>query len=44
VTSVKNGEIELSNGKKLKSHFTIVATDASKLISNLNQINTMAVM
>lgn len=35
VKSVKDGEIVLSDDKKLESHFTIVATDASKLISNL---------
>jgi len=35
VTSIKDGEIVLSTNNKLESHFTIVATDASHLISNL---------
>jgi protoporphyrinogen oxidase len=35
VTSVQDGEIVLSDNKKLESHFTIVAMDASRLISNL---------
>jgi protoporphyrinogen oxidase len=35
VTSIKDGEIVLSDNKKLESNFTIVATDASRLISNL---------
>ena len=35
VTQIKDGEIVLSNGEKLESHFTIVATDASSLIPNL---------
>lgn len=35
VTSLKDGEISLADGTKLESHFTIVATDASHLISNL---------
>ena len=35
VTSIKDGEIVLADNKKLESHFTIVATDASNLISNL---------
>jgi protoporphyrinogen oxidase len=35
VTSIKDGEIVLSDNKKLESHFTIIATDASSLISNL---------
>jgi protoporphyrinogen oxidase len=35
VTSIKDGEIVLSDNKKLESHFTIVAADASSLISNL---------
>lgn len=39
VRSIKDGELELENGEKLKSHFTIVAADASTLIPNLkNQI------
>lgn len=40
VTSVKDGEISLTDGTKLKSHFTIVATDASHLISNLKNQTT----
>lgn len=40
VSCVKGGEIMLSNGEKLESHFTIVATDASSLISNLKNQNT----
>jgi protoporphyrinogen oxidase len=36
VTSLKDREIVLEDQSKLESHFTIVATDASKLISNLN--------
>lgn len=34
VASIKDGEITLDDNKKLESHFTIVATDASHLISN----------
>ena len=40
VTSIKDGEIALSNGEKLESHFTIVATEASNLISNLKNQTT----
>jgi protoporphyrinogen oxidase len=36
VTSLKDKEIVLEDQSKLESHFTIVATEASKLISNLN--------
>ena len=35
VASIKEGEVMLENGTKLESHFTIVATEASGLISNL---------
>jgi protoporphyrinogen oxidase len=35
VASIKDGEVVLENGTKLESHFTIVATEASSLISNL---------
>jgi protoporphyrinogen oxidase len=35
VASIKDGEVMLENGTKLESHFTIVATEASSLISNL---------
>ena len=35
VTSINNEELVLSDNEKLKSDFTIVATDASHLISNL---------
>ena len=35
VTAIKDGVITLSDAKTLESHFTIVATDASDLISNL---------
>jgi protoporphyrinogen oxidase len=35
VTAIKDGEIMLIDGTKLESHFTIVATEASDLISNL---------
>lgn len=39
VASIKEGEVMLENGTKLESHFTIVATEASGLISNLrNQV------
>lgn len=37
VKSIKDREIELSNGDKLESHFTVVATDASHLIPNLKK-------
>ena len=40
VSSIKDGEILLTNGKSLKSDFTIVATDASNLIQNLNRQST----
>jgi protoporphyrinogen oxidase len=35
VKSIKDGELELENGEVLINDFTIVATEASKLISNL---------
>ncbi|WP_108116703.1 FAD-dependent oxidoreductase [Kordia periserrulae] len=35
VKAVEDGKITLENGTILKSHFTIVATEASSLISNL---------
>ena len=37
VASVKDQEITLKNGKKLKTDFTIVATEASGLIQNLSK-------
>ncbi len=36
VTSVKDGELALSSGEKLKTDFTIVAAEASGLIQNLS--------
>ncbi len=41
VTSIKDGKIVLLDNKILKSHFTIVATDASNLISNLKDQPTV---
>tara|TARA_R100001369_G_scaffold36196_1_gene61509 strand:- start:4480 stop:5760 length:1281 start_codon:yes stop_codon:yes gene_type:complete len=35
VASVKDGEITLDDNTKLESHFTIVATEVSSLVSNL---------
>lgn len=35
VASLKDGEIRLENGTQLDSHYTIVASEASDLISNL---------
>ncbi|WP_368662324.1 FAD-dependent oxidoreductase [Zobellia laminariae] len=40
VTSVKDAEITLEGNTKLESHYTIVATDASSLISNLKNQST----
>jgi protoporphyrinogen oxidase len=40
VESLKDGEITLKDGTKLESHYTIVATEASGLISNLKQQST----
>ncbi len=40
VASVKDGEIILADHTKLESHFTIVAADASHLISNLKNQST----
>jgi len=40
VASIKDGEIELSNGEKLESHFTIVAAEASNLIPKLKNQTT----
>ena len=40
VTSVKDVEITLEGNTKLESHYTIVATDASSLISNLKNQST----
>lgn len=40
VTSVKDAEIILEDSTKLESHYTIVATDASSLISNLKNQST----
>lgn len=36
VKKVEDGSITLMNGDTTKSHFTIIATDASPLVSNLN--------
>mgnify|MGYP003134021167 CR=1 FL=1 len=40
VASIKDGEITLSDNTKLESHFTIVAAEASNLISNLKNQST----
>ena len=40
VASIKEGEIVLADTTKLESHFTIVATEASNLISNLKNQHT----
>ena len=40
VESVKDGQITLIDKTKLESNFTIIATDASNLISNLNDQET----
>ena len=40
VKSLKDGEITLKDDTKLESHYTIVATEASGLISNLKQYST----
>ena len=40
VTSLKDGEIILEDGTEHKSHYTIVATEASGLISNLKNQST----
>jgi len=40
VTSIKDGEIVLADTTKLKSDFTIIATDANHLISNLKNQTT----
>ena len=40
VKSLKDGEITLKDDTKLESHYTIVATEASGLISNLKQHST----
>jgi len=40
VKSLKDGEITLKDDTKLESHYTIVATEASGLISNLKQQST----
>ena len=40
VSSIKDGEIVLSDGQKLESNYTIVATEASKLIQNSNILST----
>ncbi len=37
VTTIKDGEITLERGLKLQSDFTIIATDASKLVSNIDK-------
>ena len=36
VSKVNDDHIELEGGKKLNTHFTIIATEAASLISNLN--------
>jgi protoporphyrinogen oxidase len=40
VASIRDGVITLTDNKTLESHFTIVATDASHLISNLKNQST----
>ncbi len=40
VKSVEDRKIHLTNGTELESHFTIVATDPSALVSNLNNQET----
>ena len=40
VKSVKDGKIGLANDTELESHFTIIATEASSLISNLKNQET----
>ena len=40
VESLKDGEITLEDSTQLESHYTIVATEASDLISNLKQQST----
>lgn len=40
VANVSDQEIILENGEKLESHFTIIAADASPLISNLKNQST----
>ncbi|MDC1324727.1 FAD-dependent oxidoreductase [Flavobacteriaceae bacterium] len=40
VRSLKNGEITLDDGTQLESHYTIVATEASGLVSNLKNQST----
>ncbi len=37
VSSVKDGQIILENGEVLESHFTIIATDSTDLLSNSNK-------
>ncbi|MEM6686389.1 MAG: FAD-dependent oxidoreductase [Bacteroidota bacterium] len=40
VKSVTDGKITLENGEEIESHFTVVATEASQLISNLKSQET----
>ncbi|UAM98388.1 FAD-dependent oxidoreductase [Polaribacter litorisediminis] len=40
VKDIKNTIITLEDGSKIKTHFTIIATEASALISNLNNQET----
>ncbi|NEN22316.1 FAD-dependent oxidoreductase [Cryomorpha ignava] len=40
VASLKDGEVTLDDNTKLENHFTIVATDASHLISNVKNQTT----
>jgi len=40
VESLKDGEITLEDGTKLESHYTIIATEANDLISNLKNQST----
>jgi protoporphyrinogen oxidase len=40
VSSITDGEIILSNGQNLESHFTIIATEPSQLIKNLRNKST----
>lgn len=41
VKSVENGSIKLESGEALKSNFTIIATQASELVANLKNQNTL---
>ena len=41
VKSVENGSIKLESGETIKSNFTIIATQASGLVSNLKNQTTL---